>query len=105
MSSLATRPAWRLALGLTAVALLLGACQDYVTHRDKIAFHAGESGAYNRAVHVIDPWPAGSRRTDLEHDGRRMMRVIERYESGELTLAPSGGGAPGALGAPASPPP
>jgi hypothetical protein len=96
----------RPALALAGVALLLAACQqDPFVRSDKIAFHAGESSAYNKAVHIIDPWPAGSRRTSLEHDGRHMVRVIEQYQGDHA--AASGGGAPVAPPAPppASPPP
>ena len=89
MSSPAIKPNWIRRLSLAAVTLLLTACQDSLARRDTMAFHAGESVAYNKAVHVIDPWPAGSARTDIEHDGRRLARVIERYESGGAA-APSG---------------
>jgi hypothetical protein len=74
-------------LPLLAVPLLVGACQDYAARRDTIAFHAGEAAAYNKAVHIIDPWPAAAARTDLDFDGERAVKVIERYESGGAAAA------------------
>ena len=70
-------------LSLAAICVLVTACQDYAARRDTIAFHAGEAAAYNKAVHTIDPWPRASARTDLDFDGERAARVIERYGSGE----------------------
>jgi hypothetical protein len=69
-------------LSLAAICLSVTACQDYAARRDMIAFHAGEAAAYNKAVHTIDPWPAASARADLDFDGARAVRAIERYEAG-----------------------
>lgn len=70
-------------LSLAAICVVVTACQDYAARRDTIAFHAGEAAAYNKAVHTIDPWPAASARTDLDFNGERAVRVIERYGSGD----------------------
>ena len=64
-----------------AATLLVTACQEYAARRDTIAFHAGEAAAHNKAVHIIDPWPAASARTDIDHHGGRAVRVMERYEA------------------------
>jgi len=69
-------------LALIGLPLLVGGCQDYAARRDTIAFHAGEAGAYNKAIHTIDPWPAASARTDIDHNGERAVRAIARYEAG-----------------------
>jgi hypothetical protein len=82
-----TKPGRIARLSLAAVTLLVAACQDYAARRDTIAFHAGEAAAYNKAVHTIDPWPAGSFRTDLDFDGERAVRAIERYEAGAAAAA------------------
>ena len=91
MSSHATKPSWLMRLSLAAITLLLSGCQNYFERSDKIAFHAGEAPAYNKAVHIIDPWPAAAARTDLDFDGNRMVRAIERYETGQgaTSTAPS----------------
>ncbi|HEX2725761.1 MAG TPA: pilus assembly protein [Beijerinckiaceae bacterium] len=77
-------------LPLIAATLLLSGCQDYFARRDTIAFHAGEAAAYNKAIHVIDPWPAASARTDIDFNGKRIVNAIERYEAPH---APNGHGA------------
>ena len=89
MSSRDTKPNWIARLSLAAITLLVTACQDYAARRDTIAFHAGEAAAYNKAVHTIDPWPAASARTDLDFDGERAVRAIERYEAGGAVAAPA----------------
>ena len=78
-------------LSLVAIVLLVTGCQDYAARRDTIAFHAGEAAAYNKAVHVIDPWPAAAARTDMPANGARAVRVIEQYETaGALAPPPHG---------------
>jgi hypothetical protein len=87
MSSRDTKRRLIARLSLAAICFLVSACQNYAARRDTIAFHAGEAAAYNKAVHVIDPWPAASARTDLDFDGGRAVRAIERYESGGAVAA------------------
>lgn len=82
MSSPNTKPARLARLSLAAIALLVAGCQDYAVRRDTIAFHAGEAIAFNKAVHIIDPWPAVGARTNIPMDGPRAVRAIERYETG-----------------------
>jgi hypothetical protein len=96
MSSPATRLPRSARLGLAAVTLLVAGCQDYAARRDTLAFHSGEAAAHNKAVHVIDPWPAAAVRSDIEFDGSRAVRTIERYEAGGTLTIPSGGAAPAA---------
>ena len=81
MSSQGTKPSWTARLSLAALTLLLTACQENFARRDTIAFHAGEAAAYNKAVHIIDPWPAASARTDIDYNGKRVVGAIERYET------------------------
>lgn len=100
MSSRDTKPSWLARLSVATILLLVTACQDYAARRDTIAFHAGESAAYNKAIHTIDPWPAASARTDLPLEGTRAIRAIERYETGDIVAVP----APGVTGAPVNTP-
>jgi hypothetical protein len=87
MSSQDTKSIWTVRISAAGLTLLLTACQDYAARRDTIAFHAGEAAAYNKAIHVIDPWPAAAARTDIDLDGERAVRVIERYEAGGAPAA------------------
>jgi hypothetical protein len=87
-------------LSLAAMTLLLTGCQEYFARRDTIAFHAGEAAAYNKAVHIIDPWPAASARTDIDFNGRRIVGAIERYEA---PPPPSNGSGTSLTGMSASP--
>jgi hypothetical protein len=64
-----------------ALAVSAAACTDYVERRETIAAHAGNAVAANRAIQTIDPWPAGSARTDIEVSGRRVVDAIDRYEA------------------------
>jgi hypothetical protein len=102
MSSPATKLRGLAGLALAAATLPLAGCQNYAVRRDTIAFHAGEAAAYNRAVHMVDPWPAASTRADIDFDGPRAVRAIERYEQGEPVAAVNG--APGAGPMPISAP-
>jgi hypothetical protein len=97
VSSQGTKPNWIRRLPLIAVTLLLTGCQDYFARRDTIAFHAGEAAAYNKAVHVIDPWPAASARTDIDFSGKRIVEAIERYEAPHASAGPA---APSPMGMP-----
>jgi hypothetical protein len=61
----------------------LGGCADYVKRSDTVTFAAGEAQSWNRAVHVVDPWPPYAANTRIDGDGRRVSRVMERYRAGE----------------------
>ncbi|HEY7383648.1 MAG TPA: pilus assembly protein [Beijerinckiaceae bacterium] len=104
MSSQGTRQKWATRLPLVAATLLLSGCQDYLARRDTIAFHAGEAAAYNKAIHVVDPWPAASARTDIDFNGRRIVNAIERYEAPH-PLNGSGAAASPAMAMPPAMPP
>ena len=76
--------------GVATVCALLGACQETFARRDTVTPYAGEAVAYNKAVHVIDPWPAGSANTDIRMDGQRAADAIERlHKRHEETNGPT----------------
>jgi len=81
---------------IIAVAALLGltGCQDSLSRRDTVVAWAGNSAAANKAVHIIDPWPAASADTDIPVSGRRTVAAIERYE--HALDAPAAGAQPAA---------
>jgi hypothetical protein len=93
---------WPARLALIALTFLITACQDNLARRDTIVSYAGEASAHNRAIHIIDPWPAASARAEIEHNGRRMANAIERYEAPK---PPEGGGGPTMLTLPLAVPP
>ena len=69
----------------------LAACQNALMRRETVSLQAGDAGAWNKAVHTIDPWPPGSNDTTIPVSGRRIARAIEDYEAGG---PPGGGSAP-----------
>jgi hypothetical protein len=60
----------------------LGGCVDYLKHRDTITLGAGEAQAWNKTVHIADPWPPHARDTQIPGDGKRTAVVIQRYSTG-----------------------
>jgi hypothetical protein len=93
----------RVALALALAATAAG-CTEFVERRETIAFHAGNAVAANKAIHMIDPWPAAAARTDLEVSGRRVVDAIERYEAGPPKAAASPNTVAVPIGIPATPP-
>jgi hypothetical protein len=78
-----SRPELRLGLLIGLIATLgLGGCADYLERRDTITFSAGEAQAWNKTVHVADPWPAHASNTRIDGDGQRVGRVIQSYSTG-----------------------
>lgn len=69
--------------------LALGACADYVKHGDTITASAGDAIAYNKVVHIDDPWPRASANTRITGSGQRVDKVTRRYLSGNATPAPN----------------
>ena len=79
---------------------LLGACNDYVARKDTIVWGAGDAIAYNKAIHVIDPWPPASADTRIPVSGRRVADAIERYEIRANTLGKGDAGGAVPIAAP-----
>jgi hypothetical protein len=72
---------------VAALCLLgLSACDKYVDRRDEVTFGSGDSVAFNKAAHIIDPWPASSRTVTHGARGEQAAAAIARLrrrESGE----------------------
>jgi hypothetical protein len=62
---------------------------DYLDHRDTITSSAGNANAANMAVQTIDPWPAKSKNTKTNLDGKRAQVGITRYQQNK-SLDPRG---------------
>lgn len=80
-------------------ALGLGGCVDYLKRRDTVTLKAGDAQAWNRVVHTADPWPPYVADTQIDGDGQRVARVMQRYSTGAgaaaQTAQPSGSSPPG----------
>jgi hypothetical protein len=82
------RVAIRIAVALTAI--MLGGCSDlYLDRRETVALGADDFLATNRAVHMIDPWPAGSADRNITYNGDKMQGAAERYRTGKI-IQPKG---------------
>ncbi len=60
----------------------LGGCVDYLKRSDTVTLSAGEAQAWNKVVHVADPWPPYVMDAHIPGDGRRTAGVIQRYSTG-----------------------
>ncbi len=64
------------------LALGVGGCVDYLKRSDTVSLSAGETQAWNKVVHVADPWPPYVMNTQIPGDGQRTAGVIQRYSTG-----------------------
>jgi hypothetical protein len=70
------------ALLCSVLASALGGCVDYLKRSDTVSLSAGETQAWNKIVHVADPWPPYVMDTRIQGDGQRTAGVIQRYSTG-----------------------
>ena len=68
--------------------LALGACADYIKHSDTITASAGDAIAYNKVVHIDDPWPRVASDTRISRNGQRVDKVTKSYINGTAAAAP-----------------
>jgi hypothetical protein len=80
-------------LALTAIFLastaMLGGCFDpdherYLRRSDTITLGAGDAVAHNKAVQVIDPWPAWAGYDRIDMDGQRAYLAVKRYQQDKV---------------------
>ena len=95
------RRAERLLLAAAALAGALSAagCHDaYIARRDGVTFQAGDAVAANKAMHIIDPWPASAQSARIPASGTQAVSAIERLAARNAQGAGAGGpaGGPGA---------
>jgi hypothetical protein len=79
---------------LLAVGMGLGACtsdhtHEYLAHTDRVTSGSGDASAANKTVHTINPWPAHSRHTQIDMDGKRAGLAAKRYET-NTSVKPKG---------------
>jgi hypothetical protein len=82
-----------LAAALAGVAALAGCHDAYIARRDGVTFQAGDAVAANKAIHIIDPWPASARSARLPASGTQAVSAIERLEARNAGAAAAGGAA------------
>jgi hypothetical protein len=92
-----------LAAALAGVAALSGCHDAYIARRDGVTFQAGDAVAANKAIHIIDPWPASARSARLPASGTQAVSAIERLETRNAASAAAGGAAGGASPSAAAP--
>ncbi len=71
-----------LAGGMTALALSLAGCRDYLDRKDTLTYSAGNAVAENKAAQTIDPWPPRAFKKSQVTNGERMREAAKRYEDG-----------------------
>jgi hypothetical protein len=84
-----------LAAALAGVAALSGCHDAYIARRDGVTFQVGDAVAANKAIHIIDPWPASARSARLPASGTQAVSAIERLEARNAAGASTGGAAGG----------
>ncbi len=85
--------------GAAALCTLLAGCNDYFDNDDLMTPGSGEAQATNRAVQMVDPWPAHSARNNFGMDGGRAEKAMEKYHSGTAPAASAPAGAAGTASA------
>ncbi|MEZ0169142.1 hypothetical protein [Microvirga sp. TS319] len=70
--------------------LALSACADYVKRSDTVTASAGDALAFDKVVHIDDPWPPNSGNTRLTANSQRVDKATKRYLGGGSGGGPSG---------------
>jgi hypothetical protein len=66
-----------------------GDLHQYLGHTDTLTVGAGNAQAANRTIHEVDHWPAASRKTQIDMDGKRAALAVKRYQRNE-SIEPRG---------------
>lgn len=74
----------RLFVTCSLMAMGLSGCNQYWERKETVYFGAGDAVAANSAIQVADPWPAGSRNTNIAFDGQHTANAIQRYRTGNV---------------------
>ena len=98
----ARRLAWPTAL---AGALASSGCHDaYIARRDGVTFQVGDAVAANKAIHIVDPWPASAASARIPASGTQAVAAVERLEARNGQGAGAGGSSAAGPGPTATPP-
>src|SRR5207237_3127646 len=83
--------ALRTLLSVVALATLLAGCSDiYFDRRETISFHGGDASLSNVVAQTYDPWPQASANREIEGNGDRMQKAVERYRTNKTTPLSTG---------------
>ncbi len=69
---------------------------DYLQRTPLVATSGGDSQAANIAMQTATPWPRHSNDTNIPANGARIVKAINRYETGSAGTGASDGATPGA---------
>jgi hypothetical protein len=64
---------------------------DYLQRTPLVATTGGDAQAANTAMQTATPWPRHANDTNIPANGARIVKVINRYESGSSGESASGG--------------
>jgi hypothetical protein len=97
-----------LAISSLAVSLALAGCSstvgfddptaDYLQRTALVSTSGGDAQAANIAMQTATPWPRYSNDTNIPANGARIVKVINRYESGSAGAGASDSATPSAAG-------
>ena len=81
------RPHFAMLLAAMAALSIAGCAESdlhqYLGHNDTVTVGAGNAQAANRTIHEVDHWPAASRKTQIDMDGKRAALAVKRYQKNE----------------------
>jgi uncharacterized membrane protein YgcG len=66
---------------------------DYLQRTPLVATTGGDAQAANTVMQTATPWPRNANDTNIPANGARLVKVINRYESGSSGAGASEGGA------------
>jgi hypothetical protein len=73
------------ALGVVLGTLLAGCSDMYYDRRESVSFQAGDAPKANIVAQTIDPWSRASANRNIDYNGERMQKAIERYRTNKTT--------------------
>jgi hypothetical protein len=95
-----------IAIGLLAASLAIAGCSstvgfddpfaDYLQRTPLVSTSGGDAQAANIAMQTPTPWPRTANDTNIPANGARLVKVINRYESGSSGAGASDGATPNA---------
>ena len=71
---------------------------DYLQRTALVSTTGGDAQAANIAMQTATPWPRYSNDTNIPANGARIVKAINRYETGSAGAGASDGAAPSAAG-------
>ena len=72
-------------LGVVLGTLLAGCSDMYYDRRESVTFQAGDAPKANIVAQTIDPWSRASANRNIDYNGERMQKAIERYRTNKTT--------------------